>query len=75
LAAVAIHWLIIDLPWLYGTLYPHNLTGYAQSLVAAIPFESNMVLGDLVFCTLLFGGFELAKRKYTVLRGQKELAV
>lgn len=75
LISVAIHWLIIDLPFLYGALYPHTLAGYGQSLVAAIPFERNMVLGDIVFCAILFGGFELAKNKYTVLRSQKELAV
>ena len=75
LVSVCIHWLIIDLPWLYGTLYPHNFTGYGQSLVAAIPFERNMVLGDIVFCAILFGGFELAKSKYSILRGKKELAV
>ena len=75
LASVAVHWLIIDMPWLYGTLYPHNLTGYGQSLIAALPFEKNMVLGDIVFCTILFGGFELAKSKYTFLRSSRELAV
>ena len=75
LVSVAIHWLIIDLPWMYGTLYPHTLAGYGQSLVAAIPFERNMVLGDIVFCAILFGGFELAKNKYTVLRSQKEIAI
>ncbi|GAC1302115.1 MAG: hypothetical protein NVSMB24_06150 [Mucilaginibacter sp.] len=75
LVSVAIHWLIIDLPWMYGTLYPHTLKGYGQSLVAAIPFERNMILGDIVFCAILFGGFELAKSKYTALRGKTELAV
>jgi hypothetical protein len=75
LAAVCVHWLISDLPWFYGTRYPHNLTGYGQSLVAAILFERNMLLADILFCTLLFGGFELAKNKYTVLRGPKEMAL
>ncbi len=77
LAAVVIHWLITDMPWLNGTgsLYPHTLAGYGQSLVAAIPFERNMLLGDIVFCAILFGGFELAKSKYSILRGKKELAV
>ncbi len=49
-AGICVHWLIIDLPFLYGTLYPHTLAGYGQSLFAAIPFERNMVLGDIVFC-------------------------
>jgi hypothetical protein len=75
LASIAVHWLIIDLPWLYGTLYPHTLAGYGESLMAAIPFEKNMVLGDALFCTLLFGGFELAKSKYTILRTNRELAL
>ena len=75
LASVSIHWLIIDMPWLYGTLYPHNFSGYGQSLIAAIPFENNMLVGDLVFCTILFGGFELAKTKFTFLRNSRELAV
>ena len=72
---VCIHWLLTDLPWVYGTYYPHTLAGYGQSLLAAIPFEKNMVLGDIVFCTILFGGFELAKSKYGILRSKKELAV
>jgi hypothetical protein len=75
LAGVAVHWLIMDLPWLYGTLYPHTLAGYGQSLIAAIPFEKNMVLGDVVYGAILFGGFELAKTKYNVLRSKAELAV
>jgi len=76
LGAVLVHWLIMDMPWLYSTaLYPHNLAGYGQSLVAAIPFEKNMVLGDMLYCAILFGGFELAKSKYTILRTNRELAV
>jgi hypothetical protein len=75
LVSVAIHWLIIDMPWLYGNLYPHTLVGYGQSLVAAIPFERNMILGDALFGLILFGGFELAKSKYTSLRTGREFAV
>jgi hypothetical protein len=73
--SVAIHWLIMDLPWLYGNLYPHTLAGYGQSLIAAIPFEKNMLFGDALFGLILFGGFELAKSKYSALRGRTELAV
>jgi hypothetical protein len=75
LVSVAIHWLIMDLPWLYGALYPHTLAGYGQSLVAAIPFEKNMVMGDVLFGLILFGGFELAKNKYSTLRSSREFAV
>ena len=75
LAGVVVHWLIMDMPFFYGTMYPHTFAGYGESLIAAIPFEKNMVLGDALFCTLLFGGFELAKNKYGVLRTNRELAL
>ncbi|MFD2146846.1 DUF6580 family putative transport protein [Mucilaginibacter antarcticus] len=77
LAPVLIHWLIMDLPWVNDAngLYPKTLAGYGAALVAAIPFEKNMLLGDLVFGAILFGGFELAKSKYTALRTNHELAL
>jgi len=76
LASVLVHWLITDIdPWLHGTMYSKSFYGYFESLIAAIPFEKNMLLGNLVFSAILFGGFELAKRKYTFLRSSKELAI
>lgn len=74
--SVVIFWLLTDFPWLYGgALYPHTLMGYEQSLIAAVPFQRNMLLGDVVFGLLLFGGFELAKSKFSVLRTNNKLAV
>jgi hypothetical protein len=75
IASVLIHWLIINLPFLYGTMYPHTLAGYGQSLIKAIPFEKNLALGNLVFGAILFGSFELAKTKYTFLQTRKQLAL
>lgn len=76
IASVLVHWLITDIdPWLRGTMYAKSFYGYGESLIAALPFEKNMLLGDLVFGLILFGGFELAKRKYTFLRTETELAV
>ncbi|OKS86183.1 DUF6580 family putative transport protein [Mucilaginibacter polytrichastri] len=75
LGGVIIHWLLTDIePWLNGTLYSKGIMGYFESLAAAIPFEKNMILGDLVFGLILFGGFEFAKSKYAVLRAQPTLA-
>jgi hypothetical protein len=68
LVTTTIHWLVIDLPWLYGDLYPHTINGYIQSLMAALPFERNMLLGDLIYGIILFGGFELAKWRFTELQ-------
>ncbi|MEO6149854.1 MAG: DUF6580 family putative transport protein [Mucilaginibacter sp.] len=73
LLSVIVFWLLTDLPWLYGGgLYPHTLAGYGQSLVAAIPFQKNMILGDALFGLVLFGGFELAKTKFVSLRSRNE---
>lgn len=77
LAPVTVHWLIMDLPWINGaaSLYPYSVLGYWEALVAALPFEKNMLFGDAVFGLVLFGGFELAKSKYTVLRTNHKLAL
>jgi hypothetical protein len=76
LGAVLVHWLITDIdPWLHGTLYSKSLYGYGESLVAAIPFEKGALLGNLIYGTILFGGFELAKSKFPVLRTGKQVAV
>ncbi len=77
LAPVTIHWLIMDMPWINdaGGLYPKTLAGYAESLYNAIEFERNMLFGDAVFGLILFGGFELAKKKFSALRPHTELAL
>lgn len=75
LVPVAIHWLIMDLPFVNTpALYPNTLAGYGTALVAAIPFEKNMLFGDALFGLILFGCFELAKNKYSILRGSPKLA-
>jgi hypothetical protein len=77
LAPVLIHWLIMDLPWINDAegLYPKTLAGYGEALIAALPFEKNMLFGDAVFGAILFGTFEFAQNKYTILRSNKQLAV
>ena len=75
-APVLVHWLVMDLPWIAeGSLYPKTIGGYITSLTAAVPFEANMLFGDLLFGALLFGSFELAKQKYTALHPQHALAL
>jgi hypothetical protein len=76
-APVLIHWLIMDMPWINDAqgLYPKTLAGYGAALVAAIPFEKNMLLGDVIFGFILFGGFELAKARFTALRPSHKLAL
>lgn len=72
--AVVVHWLLTDMTF-GSTTYAPGLTGYFQSLNAALLFEIKMIWGNLLFSALLFGGFELSKRKYNVLQTNKKLAV
>ncbi len=67
LASVALHWLITDIePWMTSPLYSKGIIGYFESLIAALPFERNMLLADAVFGAILFGGFEWLKSKYKI---------
>jgi len=74
LVSVLVHWLLTDLPWLHGgALYSKSLLGYGEALVAALPFEKSLLVGNLIFGAVLYGGFELAKRKYAVLQNNKPM--
>jgi hypothetical protein len=76
LASVAMHWLLTDIePWLYSSYYAKGLIGYGESLLMAIPFERNMLLADIVFGGVLFGGYEWYKAKYNVAGFNKQLSV
>ncbi|RWY54297.1 DUF6580 family putative transport protein [Mucilaginibacter gilvus] len=72
--SVLIHWLVMDLPVVYGIA--STWENYLMLLVKAIyPFETNMLIADAIYGAILFGGFELAKNKYTVLQSKKQLAL
>ncbi|MFD0764940.1 DUF6580 family putative transport protein [Mucilaginibacter lutimaris] len=74
IVAVLIHWLVMDLPFVYGIA--NTWANYGTLLVKAIyPFETNMLIADAIYGAILFGGFELAKSKYTALQGKKQLAL
>ncbi|MVN22687.1 DUF6580 family putative transport protein [Mucilaginibacter arboris] len=76
LASVLVHWLITDLNfWHYEELYSPGITGYFKALYAAIPFERSLLMGNFVYGFILFGGFELAKRKFPSLKLQNQLVV
>lgn len=73
-AAVVVHWLLTDIdPWLHGNLYDKRSIGYVESLVAAIPFERSLMLGNFIYAFILFGGFELMKAKFPGLKIQRVL--
>lgn len=76
LGAVLVHWLITDIdPWLRGTIYAKGFNGYIEALIAAIPFERGLLLGNLVYSALLFGGFEFVKSRFPILHEEKGMAI
>jgi hypothetical protein len=54
--------------WAFGSMYPLTFDGLLACYVAAIPFFWNTVVGDLLYTTILFGGFSLLERRFTGLR-------
>ncbi len=86
LAAVSaslLHWLVTDFGvWLGGGTnpftglpYPPTLEGYWLCLYAALPFLKNFLLGTVFYSALLFGGYELAQRRFPVLKLQSPAQV
>jgi hypothetical protein len=74
LAASSIFFIVSNFGvWSSGLMYP--MTGYGLGLcyTAAIPFFGGTLAGDLFYSAAMFGLFELAQRKYTVLALQPQV--
>lgn len=56
--------------WLGSSMYPQNGAGLIAAYVAGIPFFQWTVLGTLFYAAVLFGGFELLRRRNPALRPQ-----
>lgn len=52
--------------WVSGG-YPQNIAGLLECYTMAIPFFKNTLLGDLFYCWVMFGGYEIAKAKIPAL--------
>jgi hypothetical protein len=59
--------------WAFQPWYPKTAAGLAASYVAGIPFFRNMLIGDLAYTALMFGGFALLERRFAVLRAPTAL--
>ena len=62
---VLIHWIVTSPACilLEGSMYPKTWAGYYTSLIAAIPFERNFLIGTLVYSGIMFGVFEWMKAR------------
>lgn len=53
--------------WLHGGLYASSWEGLVACYIAAIPFFSASLLGDLFYAAVLFGGLAAAERRFPAL--------
>ena len=56
--------------WLGSPAYPQTAAGLLAAYVAGIPFFQWTVLGTLFYAALLFGGFELLRKRMPALQAQ-----
>ena len=56
--------------WLSDPSYPKTAAGLVACYVAGIPFFQWTVLGTLFYAALLFGGFELLRKRMPALQAQ-----
>jgi len=45
--------------WISGSMYPKSLFGLIECYTLALPFFGNALVGDLVYCTILFTSYSL----------------
>lgn len=67
LAASAWFFIITNLGVWASGMYGYSAAGLGACYVSALPFFHYTLLGNVVFITALFGGFELAKRQFPKL--------
>ena len=56
--------------WLGSPAYPKTGAGLLAAYAAGVPFFQWTVLGTLFYAALLFGGFELLRKRNPALRPQ-----
>lgn len=69
IAAVFIHWIVTDIGvWIGSKTYPQTWTGFNACLAAAIPFELRLLTATIIYSAIMFGVFELMKRRNPTLQ-------
>jgi hypothetical protein len=72
LTASTLFFLVTNLAvWIDSAMYPRTLSGLLLCYEAALPFFGNTLAGDLVYSTVLFGGFALLSQRFPALRAQR----
>lgn len=56
-----------------NTLYPKTLLGLLQSYIMALPFFRNSLLGDVLYTTVFFVGYEYVSHRNLIFSTQKKI--
>lgn len=74
-SAALLHWIITDFGvWVSGSdittgkPFTQDWRGLVKCYTLALPYMKNMIIGNLVYGTILFGGFELVQKRFPVLK-------
>lgn len=71
IVAALTHWIITDFwVWYSGcniTMYTMDMNGFILCYVMAIPYMISFLMGTVFYSAILFGGFELAQRRFPIL--------
>jgi hypothetical protein len=75
IGGAVLHWLFTDFGvWISGSTdittglpFTRDWSGFVKCLTVALPFLRNMIIGNVVFCGVLFGTFEWLQRRYPAL--------
>lgn len=75
IGAALLHWLVTDFGvWIGGSTdittglpFTKDWAGFVKCLTLALPFLRNMIIGNLVFCAVMFGAFEWMQQRYPAL--------
>lgn len=59
--------------WMADVLYPKTVHGLGLCFLAAIPFLTNQIFGDLIYAGVLFGSFALWKK--TIFHEARQLKI
>ena len=73
LASSILFFLITNLPFWFGNRYTWDIAGAVESYTLSLPFLRNAIFGDLAFNAILFGGYELARRRIPTLLGAESV--
>jgi hypothetical protein len=67
LTSTAIFYLVTNFMCWPGSSYARSFDGLMACYAAGLPFLKGTLTGDLFYCGLLFGSFELAQRRFSFL--------